>query len=472
MTTATVAPARGRRGTELALLAFAVALAMTAYAAVELALREQLPSSTLRYTIGLTLLFAIAHVVVRRTAPYADPVLLPAVALLNGLGLVMIHRLDLAAADAAADAGRSAPSADAPSQFLWTTLGIALFVGVLLFVRDHRMLERYTYTAAAVGFGLLLLPLLPGLGRTINGARIWIRAGGLSFQPGEFAKLALVVFFAGYLVAKRDVLSLASRRVLGLYFPRGRDLGPVVVAWVLSLGVLVFEKDLGSSLLFFGIFVATLYVATERTSWLVIGLGLFLAGALLAHSMFGHVQARVDSWLDPFAEAQGAGYQLVQGLFGMGTGGIIGTGLGQGRPDIVPEAKTDFIFAALGEELGLAGVMAVLVLYALVILRGIRSGLAVRDSFGKLLAAGLAFSLALQVFVVVGGVTRLIPLTGLTLPFMSRGGSSLVANYALVALLLRISNAARQPAPAVAAPAGPQTMAVALSEAPTQVVRK
>ena len=472
MTTATVAPARGRRGTELALLVFAVALAMTAYAAVELALREQLPSSTLRYTIGLTLLFAVAHIVVRRTAPYADPVLLPAVALLNGLGLVMIHRLDLAAADVAADAGRSAPSADAPAQFLWTTVGIALFVGVLLLVRDHRMLERYTYTAAAVGFGLLLLPLLPGLGRTINGARIWIRAGGLSFQPGEFAKLALVVFFAGYLVAKRDVLSLASRRVLGLYFPRGRDLGPVVLAWLLSLGVLVFEKDLGSSLLFFGIFVATLYVATERTSWLVIGLGLFLAGALLAHSMFAHVQARVDSWLDPFAEAQGAGYQLVQGLFGMGTGGIIGTGLGQGRPDIVPEAKTDFIFAALGEELGLAGVMAVLVLYALVILRGIRSGLAVRDSFGKLLAAGLAFSLALQVFVVVGGVTRLIPLTGLTLPFMSRGGSSLVANYALIALLLRISNAARQPAPSVAAPAGPQTMAVALSEAPTQVVRK
>ena len=472
MTAATVAPVRARRGVELGLLVFAVALAMIAYAAVELALRERLPSSTLRYTVGLTLLFGVAHVVVRRAAPYADPVLLPAVALLNGLGLVMIHRLDLAAADRARESGAAIPSGDAPQQLLWTTIGIALFVAVLMLVRDHRLLERYTYTAAAVGFGLLLLPRLPGLGRTINGARIWIRAGSLSFQPGEFAKLALVVFFAGYLVAKRDVLSLASRRVAGVYLPRGRDLGPVVLAWLLSLGVLVFEKDLGSSLLFFGIFVATLYVATERTSWLVIGLGLFLAGALIAHAMFAHVQSRVDSWLDPFAEAQGAGYQLVQGLFGMGTGGIIGTGLGQGRPDIVPEAKTDFIFAAIGEELGLAGVMAVLVLYGLVILRGMRAGLAVRDSFGKLLAAGLAFSLALQVFVVVGGVTRLIPLTGLTLPFMSRGGSSLVANYALVALLLRISNAARQPAPAVAAPAGAETMAVALSEAPTQVVRR
>jgi cell division protein FtsW (lipid II flippase) len=287
---------------------------------------------------------------------------------------------------------------------------------------------------------------------------------GFSFQPGELAKLALLIFFAGYLVVKRDVLALASRRILGIDLPRGRDLGPVVVTWLASLGVLVFERDLGTSLLFFGVFVAMLYVATERLSWLLIGMTLFLFGSFLAWSSFSHVHQRVDIWLHAFAprNIDSDSYQLVQGLFGMGSGGLLGTGLGQGRPDIVPYAQTDFIVAAIGEELGLTGIMALLILYAIVVQRGLRTAISVRDSFGKLLATGLAFSLALQVFVVVGGVTRLIPLTGLTMPFLSYGGSSLVANWMLIALLARISDAARRPAPPPAA---------SMADAKTQVVK-
>ncbi|MBA2310570.1 MAG: FtsW/RodA/SpoVE family cell cycle protein [Pseudonocardiales bacterium] len=445
---------RTRRGTELVLLVFSVAIAMAAYAAVGLAVDGVLPTGMLGYGGGLALLFGIAHVTLRRFAPYADPVLLPAVTVINGLGLAVIHRLDLAYADRAERLGRDIPSAAAPAQLTWTAVGVALFVVVLLLVRDHRILQRFTYTAMVAGLGLLLLPLLPLIGTTINGARIWIRVFGFSFQPGELAKLVLLVFFAGYLVVKRDVLALAGRRVLGVDLPRARDLGPVLVAWVASLGVLVFERDLGTSLLFFGVFIALLYVATERLSWLLIGVALFLSGAYVAWTLFGHVRERVDIWLHAFAprNIDDDSYQLVQGLFGMGTGGLLGKGLGRGRPEIVPYAQTDFIVAAIGEELGLTGLMALLVVYAIAVQRGLRTSIAVRDSFGKLLAAGLAFSVALQVFVVVGGVTRLIPLTGLTLPFLSYGGSSLVANYALVALLLRISNAARAPAPRRPAP--------------------
>ena len=456
--------ARSGRTTELVLLLFSLAIAMAAYAAVGLAHDGALPAGMLGYGGGLALLYGAAHVALRRLAPHADPVLLPAVTLINGLGLAMIHRLDLAYADRAAQFGRDAPSAAAPAQLTWTAVGVVLFVLVLVFVRDHRVLQRFTYTAMVVGLGLLLLPLLPFIGTTINGARIWIRLLGFSFQPGEIAKLVLLVFFAGYLVVKRDVLALASRRVMGIDLPRARDLGPVLLAWVASLGVLVFERDLGTSLLFFGVFIALLYVATERLSWLLIGIALFLSGSFLAWTLFGHVRERVDIWLNAFAprNVNDDSYQLVQGLFGMGTGGLLGEGLGQGRPEIVPYAQTDFIIAAVGEELGLTGLMAVLIVYAVVVQRGLRTAIAVRDSFGKLLAAGLAFSVALQVFVVVGGVTRLIPLTGLTVPFLSYGGSSLVANWALVALLLRISDAARRPAP----PPAPS-----IQDAKTQVVR-
>ena len=460
---------RPGRGTELSLLVLAAVLAAVGYAAVGVARDGSLPRGALGYGLGLGALYGVAHLAIRRLAPYADPVLLPCVAVLNGLGIVIVRRLDLAATDRARQLGRSLPRSDAPLQLIWTTIGVLAFVILLLVVRDHTRLSRYAYTSAALGLILLLLPALPGIGRTINGARLWIRVGPMTVQPSEVAKILLMVFFASFLVAKRDVLSLANRRVLGLDLPRVRDLGPVILAWVASIAVLVREKDLGSSLLFFGIFVVMLYIATERRSWLLIGLGLFLVSSFVAYRLFGHVQRRVDTWLNPFADASGNGYQLVQGLFGMGTGGISGTGLGEGSPGTVPFAKTDFILAAIGEELGLIGVMAILVLFALIVERGLRTALSCRDSFGKLLAGGLAFSLALQVFVIVGGVTGLIPLTGVTLPWLSYGGSSVVCNYVLVALLLRISDAARRPAPT---PVSPNAARTALGDAPTTVVRR
>lgn len=450
-----------RRGTEAALLGFAVLITVVAQCIVDVTLTGALRADIALFSVWITALWVVAHLVVRKWAPYADPLLLPCVALLVGLGLTMIHRLDLAADQVESTVTRE----DAPVQLIWATLGVALFIGVLVLVRDHRTLSRYAYTLALIGMVLLALPaVLPASISEVNGAKIWIRLAGFSIQPGEFAKICLVVFFAAYLVDKRDVLALASRKVAGIELPRGRDLGPVLLAWVLSILVLVFERDLGSSLLLFGIFVVMLYVATERVSWLLIGVGLFAGGAMIAYQIFGHVRARVDTWLDPFAYQDGAGYQLVQSLFGLGTGGLFGAGLGGGRPDQVPVAKSDFIAAAIGEELGLFGLVAVIVVYLVLVERGLRTSLIVRDPFGKLLAAGLAFAVAWQVFVVLGGVTGLLPLTGLTTPFLAYGGSSLVANFVLVALLVRISDAARRPAAPQASPA-PR-----LADAPTEVV--
>ncbi|MCU1602349.1 MAG: cell cycle protein [Frankiales bacterium] len=462
-------PGRTGRGAELALLVFAVLLAGLGYTAVQVSVTGSADGGVLSYAGGLAALYGVAHLAVRRLAPYADPLILPCVGLLNGLGLVMIRRLDLAVAETARQQGKVIPRADAPLQLVWTVIGVLAFVGLLTAVRDHTRLARYAYTAAAAGLLLLMLPAIPGVGATINGARLWVRVGPLTVQPSEVAKILLMVFFAAFLVAKRDVLSLASRRVAGLDLPRARDLGPVLAAWGFSILVLVRENDLGSSLLFFGIFVAMLYIATERVSWLLIGLTMFLGSSFIVYSAIPHVQKRVDTWLDPFSYSSGNGYQIVQGFFGMGTGGIFGTGLGEGSPNTVPYAKTDFIVAAVGEELGLVGVMAVLVLFLLVVARGLRAAVGCRDSFGKLLAGGLAFSLALQVFVIVGGVTGLIPLTGVTLPFLSYGGSSVVTNYVLVALLLRISDAGRRPAPA---PVSPATARAQLAEARTTVVRR
>ncbi|MBO0829607.1 MAG: FtsW/RodA/SpoVE family cell cycle protein, partial [Streptosporangiales bacterium] len=368
------------RNVELTLLVFATLIGLAAYADVELVMRGRLPADFLWYVGGLVLVATVTHLFVRFFATYADPVLLPCAFLLNGLGLVMIHRLDLSN-----DNGHAAAS-----QFEWTILGIALFVAVLVFIRDHRALRRLTYTAGAAGLLLLAIPaLLPSSMSEINGAKLWIRLGGFSFQPGEFAKLAVMIFFAGYLVSKRDVLSLAGRRLLFIDLPRAKDLGPVLVAWLASLGILVFEHDLGSSLLFFGLFVAMLYVATERVSWLVIGFVLFIAGAFAAYHLFGHVRVRVEVWLDPFGHRDLA-YQNIQGLYGLAHGGLTGTGLGQGRPGLVPFADSDFIFTSFGEELGLAGVMALIVVYLIIVARGLRIALAVRDGFGKLLAAGIA----------------------------------------------------------------------------------
>ncbi len=431
---------RRRRGAELVLLVLALCVGIGAYAAVGLGVQGHVPADIVGYGGWLAGLVIAAHVVIRFVAPYADPVLLPLVAALNGLGLAVIHRLDLAKGEGSAFAQR---------QLFWMSVGVVLFVATLVLLRDHRVLQRFTYTSGLTAVALLVLPLLPGIGNTKNGAKIWIQVGPMSFQPGELAKVLLVVCFAGYLVLHRDALALAGRRIAGIDLPRGRDLGPILAMWLVSLGVLVFQRDLGSSLLFFGLFLVMLYVATERAGWLIVGGGLFAAGALAAYQLFAHVRNRFDIWLDPMAhfdESPGSG-QLVEGLFGMAWGGLVGRGFGDGSPWRVPYAESDFIIAAIGEELGLTAVMAVLVCYGLIVERGLRTAVISRDGFGKLMATGLAVSLALQVFVVVGGVTRLIPLTGLTTPFLSYGGSSLVANWVIVALLLRISDLARRPLP-------------------------
>jgi cell division protein FtsW (lipid II flippase) len=432
---------RTGRNLEAILTGCAVALSIFAYALVGLAVDGSLPPGMIGFGAGFGGLALGLHLVVRRFARYADPTLLPIATIINGIGLVMIHRLDL-------EEGRSFGDSLAVRQLTWTMLGVVSAAVIVYILKDHRVLQRFTYRAMAAGLVLLLLPLTPGLGRNLNGARIWIGIGPLSFQPGELAKIALTIFFAGYLVTARDSLSLVGRKVLGLQFPRARDLGPIITAWVVCLGVLVFERDLGTSLLFFGLFVGLLYVATERLSWAVLGFLLFVGGAFMAWTTFSHVQRRVDLWLHPFAaDTLPISTQIVQGLFGMADGGLLGTGLGQGRPGSVFAAESDMILASLGEELGLTGVFALLVLYALIVERGLRTAIGVRDGFGKLLAGGLAFSMALQCFVVMGGVTRVIPLTGLTLPFLAYGGSSLLANWMIIGLLLRISDSARRPGP-------------------------
>lgn len=484
---ASAPPARPstRRNVELGLLAFAMALVAGYAAAIEVGVAEAVTPDFWVPVAVLAAIFTGAHLAIRFFAPYADPVLLPSVALINGLGVVFLRRLDLGSPTLTTPAARGAFSPFEGSGFRqlgWTAIAVIFAVVVLAVVRDHRSLSRYAYTFGLAGIVLVLIPaVLPAQYSSVNGAKLWIKIGGFSVQPGEFAKVLLLVFFAYYLVRKREVLSLASRRFLGVDFPRGRDLGPVVTVWLLSLMVLVFERDLGTSLMYFGLFVVTLYIATERVSWLIIGLLLFTGGAFAAYSLggtvggpFANFHGRVNIWLDPFAEPTDAGYQLVQSLLGLGTGGLFGAGPGLGQPRIIPLVHSDFIFAGIGEEIGLFGLCALLVLYLLIVERGLRAAIGVRDSFGKLFAGGLAFTLGLQVFVIVGGVSKLIPLTGQTTPFLSAGGSSLMANWILIALLIRVSDAARRPAggPApriggVSVPGGPPQ----LREMPTEVIR-
>jgi cell division protein FtsW (lipid II flippase) len=454
-------------------------------AAVEAAQVEKITPDFWVPVAAIAAMFAAAHLVIRFFAPYADPVLLPAVAMLNGIGLLFLRRIDLNKAKAPQRADFPPFGGDGGRQLIWTLIAIVFAMVVLAFVRDHRSLSRYAYTVGLAGIVLVMLPaVLPARFSEINGAKLWIRFGSLQIQPGEFAKILLLIFFAYYLVRKRELLQRAVRkRVLGLTFivPRPRDLGPVVMVWVLSLMVLVFEKDLGTSLMYFGMFVATLYIATERRGWLFIGLLLFFSGAFLAYFLgaafggpFANFKLRADIWLDPFADPHGDGYQLVQSLLGLGTGGLFGAGPGAGQPRQIPEVRTDLIFSGLGEEIGLFGLTALLVLYLLIVERGLRAALGVRDSFGKLFAGGLAFTLGLQVFAIVGGVTRLIPLTGQTTPFLSAGGSSLMANWILIVLLMRISDAARNPASRSASagqPAGRGTPPARLHEAPTEMIR-
>jgi len=436
---------RTRRGIELVLIIFAWLIGVLGILQVGWATGEGTPPRLWITAIAVLVIAITMHIVVRLRAAYADPILLPVGTLLTILGLIMIYRLDVADARRAQLNDVPAPTPDVYSQLTWFAVAGILFCAVLILLRDHRRLQRYTYTFGLIGLVLMVLPLAPVIGTTVNGATLWIRVGGFSFQPAEIAKILITIFFAGYLVKTRDSLALVRTKFLGIGFPRPKDLGPIVIAWFISLGVLVFQRDLGTSLLFFGLFVSMLYIATQRRSWLIIGFVLFVGGAYFAYSTFGHVQTRVTVWLDPWAYSDTSGYQIVQSIYGLANGGILGAGLGQGFPNLVPFASTDFIVSALGEELGITGVFAILLLYALLIERGFRIAIVCRDSFGQLLAAGLSITLALQVFVIIGGVTGLIPLTGLTTPFLSYGGSSLIANWIIIALLLRISDRARRP---------------------------
>lgn len=434
-----ISPPRPRRNTELLLLIFALAVGAGADLLGIIGAGGTVEQSSFLPLGVFAVAVLVLHVVLRLRAPYADPFILPIAAALNGLGIAVIRRL-----------GEDTKEANPDSQLMWSVLAVVVAAVLVFLVRDHRLLRRWPYLFLAASAVLLVLPLVPGLGLSANGARIWISLGGRTFQPGEIAKLTLAVFFAGYLSANRDLILLAGRRVGPLTFPRMRDLGPLVVAWLVALGVLVFQRDLGSALLFFGMFMAMLYIATSRSSWILLGLALVAVGALLAFLFMPHVTARFQIWLhafDPeiYHRDFGGSYQVVQGLFAMASGGLMGTGLGAGNPTQVPLSFSDMILASIGEELGFVGLAAVLVLYLLLVTRMMRAALGVRDGFGKVLASGLAFTMAWQIFVVMGGVTLVLPLTGLTTPFLAAGGSSLLANWIIVGLMLRISHAARRP---------------------------
>ena len=414
-----------RRSTELGLVLLSAVITATAYILATLGEESTMPARIVPFVLFVLSLMAIAHIAVRFVARGADPLLLPTAAFLHGLGYVMIARLS---------------DRWAGLQATWSLVGIGAFVLTLLVVERTGDLRRYQYTSLAVGVFLLLLPLVPGVGFTSGGARIWVSVGPINFQPGEFAKILLAIFFAAYLAERRDLIWENNRRVLGVQIPEMRHLAPIVVAWAVSVVVMVGERDLGSSLLFFTLFVVMVWVATERTSFLVGGMVLFAGGAFIAYQLFSHVRTRVDIWLNPWDQYTGRGYQPIQALFSLANGGITGTGLGLGEPGAVPAAHNDFIFAALGEELGLLGATAILSAFILLVGAGMRTALRAQRDFEKLLATGLTTIVAVQTFIIVGGVLRVVPLTGVTLPFMSYGGSSLVANYVLLALLIRMSD--------------------------------
>jgi cell division protein FtsW (lipid II flippase) len=422
------APPRASLGSSIAFTVAALVLSIGAYVIASYGKRGQLPAEFVLYTLVFAVGFAVALLVIRRFAPAADPALFPTAAVLVGLGFAMIFRLS---------------GGLATEQATWIVVGLLAFALTLALVRDHRMLDAYTYTIGLLGVIMLMLPMVPGIGRTINGARLWVQIGPLGFQPAEIGKVLIVIFLGSYLNQKRELLMVATSRIGPLRLPPAKHLAPVLLAWGGSLAILFVQKDLGASLLYFGIFVTMLWVATGRLAYLLLGLVLFALGAWLGYVLFSHVQLRVDVWLhalDP-AKVHALGYgQVAQAQFAMASGGIVGTGLGQGSPGLIPFAATDFIFAAIGEELGLLGTTAVLLMMLVLVGKGLRIAMDARDGFGQLLATGLATLIGLQTFVIVGGVIRLIPLTGVTLPFMSYGGSSLVSNFVLLALLVRISS--------------------------------
>ncbi|MGD7732176.1 FtsW/RodA/SpoVE family cell cycle protein [Propionibacteriaceae bacterium G57] len=439
------------------MLLVACALGLGGWLLTGLNLTGQIPDNW-GWVCGLWLGMALAaHLVIRFAAPYADPLILPCVIALNGLGLAMIHRIDQIP---------TPPRADAYTQFIWTGLGMVLFALVVIFIRDLRRFDRFPYLLFLAGLGLLLLPLVPGLGVELNGSRIWIRVAGYSFQPSEVAKILLAFAFASYLVAKREVLALSGFRFGPIQFPRLRDLLPIGLMWAAAMAVLVFQSDLGTALLFFGLFVMMLYVATERIGWVVIGVSSFAVGALAAYQLFGHVRVRVSAWLNPF-ENFDQNLQVISAQYGFAWGGLTGRGWGLGRPGLTPLAKSDFISAAIGEELGIAGLMAIILIYAILVSRGLRAALSTSNEFTKLLACGLSFVFALQVFAIIGGVTRLLPLTGLTTPFMSQGGSSLVANWVIIGILIVISHNGRKPVAVLKHDPMPEQVALTSPSGPT-----
>ena len=426
-----------RRRTELGLIVVAVLITAGAYALAGLGQAAEIPADIGPFLGVVLALLVTAHIAVRKLAPNADGILLPLAAVLNGIGYVFIVRLDEAQSDGGQLAGL---------QSLWTAVAIGAFIATLAFVRRTRDLERYRYTFAAAGLLLLVLPLFPVIGREINGSRIWVALGPINFQPGEVAKIVLAIFFAGYLVERRELLALSTFRVGPFHLPDPKHLGPVAVAWGVSLLVMTAERDLGSSLLFFFLFVVMLWVATARTTYLAVGTSLFAIGSFVAYTQFAHVRDRVEVWLNPWPVSKDEGFQVVEASFALADGGIAGTGIGLGSPTRIPEVETDFIFAAIGEELGLLGGTAVLCAYILMVGAGLRIALRAGSAFDKLLATGLTSLLGIQAFIIIGGITRVLPLTGVTLPFVSYGGSSLVLNYVLLALLLRISdNSVRSP---------------------------
>ena len=421
------------RRTEMWLLILATLVVSIMFISLELAMGNELGTHILMLMGGYIGIFIVAHLAMAWVAPFADQIMLPVVAALNGIGLVMIYRLDEAT-------GYSTVN----SQLMWTVVGVTLMVAVLLLLRDYKSLSRYSYLLGVVGIVLLALPLVWSQPGDVE-ARIWIWLGPFSIQPGEFSKILLLLFFAQLLATKRALFTVAGYRFLGMDFPRLRDLAPILVVWALAILIMAGANDFGPALLLFTTVLAMVYLATGRGSWLLIGAVLVAVGAFAVYQVSSKIQERVQNFVDPVAHYDTTGYQLSQSLFGMSWGGITGTGIGQGYPNMIPVVHSDFILAAIGEELGLIGLAAIIVLFGVFVTRGMRTATLARDSYGKLVASGLSMTIMIQIFVVVAGISSLMPMTGLTTPFMSQGGSSLMANYILMAIILRISDSARRP---------------------------
>ena len=434
------------RSRELLLLLFATGLLALMLFGLETSQGRTLSTEMLYIIGGFMGVYAIAHVAIAFLAPYADQVMLPVVALLNAVGLVVIYRLDLAE--------RPGYGPLAERQMLWSLVGVGLMVLTLVVIRDHKSLSRYSYLLGLVGLILLALPLVWPQPPGYEEARIWLWLGPFSIQPGEFSKILLLIFFAQLLAQKRALFTVAGKRFLGMTFPRIRDLAPILMVWAIAILIMGISNDFGPALLLFATVLGMVYFATGRASWLFIGVGLVAVGGYAVYQVSSKIQERVSNFIDPFADFDGIGNQPANALIGLSWGGITGTGLGYGHPELVPVAHSDYILAALGEELGFVGIAAVLCLFAVFITRGFRTAMQARDSYGKLLASGLALTIVIQIFVVAGGVSAMLPMTGLTTPFMSAGGSSVMANYILLGLLLRISNSANRPADYDAVAAG------------------